>query len=70
LIHRRPEMTDEEEDNESFLRRFSICEEERLARTGEMHTGLNGPRWFRSSNIVPIEQVRARRQNQNPGGRS
>ena len=38
--HRRPEMNDEEEDNETFLRRFCICEEERLARTGEMRTGL------------------------------
>jgi hypothetical protein len=63
LIRHRPEMNDDE-DNESFLRRFSICEEERLAKTGEMHTGLNGPRWFRSKNIIPIEQARGRRKNQ------
>ena len=40
-----------------------------VKRTGwpksEMHTGLNGPRWFRSENIIPIEQARARRKNQN-----
>jgi hypothetical protein len=65
LIPHRPETNEEEEDNETFLRRFSICEEERLARTGKMHTGLNGPRWFRSENVVPIEQVRRR----SPGGR-
>ena len=59
--HRRPEMNDEE-DNETFLRRFGICEEERLARTGEMRTGLYGPRWFCSENIVPIEQARTRRR--------
>ena len=53
--HRRPEMNDEEEDNEN-------CEEERLARTGEMRTGLYGPRWFCSENIVPIEQARTRRR--------
>jgi hypothetical protein len=63
MIHRRPETNDEEEDNETFLRRFNICEEERLARTGVMRTGLNGPRWFRSENVVPIEQARARRCN-------
>jgi hypothetical protein len=60
--HRRPEMNDGEEDNETFLRRFCICEEERLARTGEMRTGLYGPRWFCSENIVPIEQARTRRR--------
>ena len=65
LIRRRPETDDEEEDNEAFLRRFCICEEDRLAKTGEMRTGLNGPRWFRSENIIPIEQARVRRKNQN-----
>jgi hypothetical protein len=63
-------MNDEEEDNEAFLHRFCICEEDRLARTGEMRAGLNGPRWFRSENIVPIEQARARRnQSQSKGGK-
>ena len=62
MIRRRPE-TDDEEDNQAFLRRFCICEEDRLARTGEMRTGLNCPRWFRSKNIIPIEQARARRKN-------
>ena len=60
--HRRPEMNDEEEDNETFLRRFCICEEEWLARTGEMRTDLYGPRWFCSENIVPIKQARTRRR--------
>ena len=60
--HRRPEMNDEDGDNETFRRRFCICEEERLARTGEMRTGLYGPRWFCSENIVPIEQARTRRR--------
>jgi hypothetical protein len=53
----------DDEDNESFLRRFSICEEERLAKTGEMRTGLNGPRWFCSENVVPIEQAWSRRKS-------
>ena len=59
--HRRPKMNDEGEDNETFLRRC-ICEEEWLARTGEMRTDLYGPRWFCSENIVPIEQARTRRR--------
>lgn len=59
LIRHRPE-TDEDEDDETFLRRFSICEEDRLARTGEMRTGRNGPRWFRSENVIPIEWARKR----------
>jgi hypothetical protein len=59
-MHHRPETDWEEEDNETFLRRFCICEEERLARTGEMRTGRNGPRWFRSENVIPIERARAR----------
>jgi hypothetical protein len=59
MIYRRPE-TAEEKDNESFLRRFCICEEDRLARTGKMGDGLNAPRWFRSENIIPIEKARAR----------
>jgi hypothetical protein len=50
-----------EEDNESFLRRYSICEEERLTRTGMMRTGLSGPRWFRSANVICLERVRAMR---------
>jgi hypothetical protein len=54
-----PKEEVEEMDNESFLRRYSICEEERLARTGIMRTGLNGPRWFRSHNVVCLEKVRA-----------
>ena len=60
LIRRRPETDDEEEDNVSFLRQFCICEEDRISRTGEMRTGLNGPRWFRSENVIPIERARAR----------
>jgi len=60
--HGRPEMNDKEEDNEAFLRRFCICEEEWLARTGEMRTDLYGPRWFCSENIVPIKQARTRRR--------
>jgi hypothetical protein len=49
---------DEEEDDETFHRRHSICEEDRLAQTGIMRTGLNGPRWFRSENVIPIEWAR------------
>jgi hypothetical protein len=33
-------------------------------RTGEMRTGLNGPRWFRSENVIPTEQARARQKSQ------
>ena len=66
MIRRRPETDDEEEDNVSFLRQFCICEEDRISRTGEMRTGLNGPRWFRSENVIPIERARAQSRTQ-PG---
>jgi hypothetical protein len=55
---------EDDEDDESFARRYCVYEEDRLARTGQMHTGLNGPRWFRSENIVPIERARAQRKTQ------
>ena len=34
----------------SFAGSVSV-KKDRLAKTGEMRTGLNGPRWFRSENI-------------------
>jgi hypothetical protein len=59
---KRLEIEEDEEDDESFSRRYCIYAEDRLARTGEMRTGLNGRRWSRSGNIVQIEQARARRK--------
>lgn len=64
MVWNRPESDDEDEDDVSFSRRYCIYEEDRLAQTGKMSTGLNGRRWFRSENIIPIEQARARRKAQ------
>ena len=55
-------QTDDDMDDETFLRKYSICEEDRLAKTGVMRTGLKGPRWFRSDNVIPIELARRRRK--------
>jgi len=50
---------DDDMDDETFMRKYSLCEEDRLAKTGVMRTGLDGPRWFRSPNVVCLEKVRA-----------
>jgi hypothetical protein len=47
---------DEGEDDDAFMRRITYCEEERRLRTSAPWCG--GYRWFRSPNVVPIEQWR------------
>jgi hypothetical protein len=45
------------DERDTSWQRFVLCEEERIARTGNS-PGSIGFRWFRSPNIVPIEQIR------------
>jgi hypothetical protein len=53
-------LTDREsEEDEAFLRRIIFCEEDRRKFTAAPWTG--GYRWFRSPNVVPIEQWRGRK---------
>jgi hypothetical protein len=52
-------LTDREsEEDEAFLRRIIFCEEDRRKFTSAPWTG--GFRWFRSPNIIPLEQWRKR----------
>jgi hypothetical protein len=46
----------EDDEDEAFLRRVIFCEEDRLTFTSAPWTG--GYRWFRSPNIIPLEQWR------------
>ena len=57
----KAETEDQDDDSWHCL---VICEEDRLARHGALaRPGAIGFRWFRSPNIIPIEQARrARRQ--------
>jgi hypothetical protein len=51
-------MTDvDEEDDDIFLRRLIMCEEDRR-RLFPASTWTGGYRWFRSVNVVPIERYR------------
>lgn len=50
----------EEEEDEAFLRRLIRPEEDRRRYTIAPWSG--GYRWFRSPNVVPIEQHRSRRR--------
>ena len=51
------------EEEEAFWRRLVLPEEDHL-RMGKPWTG--GYRWFRSANVVPLEQWRAQRQRTQP----
>jgi hypothetical protein len=47
----------EEEDYEAFMRSLTRCEEDRR----RLHPGTawsGGFRWFRSTNVIPIERFR------------
>lgn len=55
-----------QEDDETFLRRFVVPAEDRYLFTTAPWDG--GYRWFRSTNVVPIE--RWRRSNPRPAGGS
>jgi hypothetical protein len=58
-------LTDREsEEDEAFLRRIIFCEEDRRKFTSAPWTG--GYRWFRSPNIIPIEQRRRRDSHKSP----
>ena len=51
----------EDQDDDSW-HRLVLCEEDRIARDGASRPGAIGFRWFKSPNVVPIEQARCRRQ--------
>jgi hypothetical protein len=56
-------METEDWDDDSW-HRLVICEEDRLARDGALaRPGAIGFRWFRSPNVVPIEQARGYRES-------
>jgi hypothetical protein len=46
----------EDEDDETFMRRITFAEEDRHRFTSTPWRG--GFRWFRSPNVVPLEQRR------------
>jgi hypothetical protein len=46
----------EDEDDDAFLRRITYCEEERRLHT--LAPWCGGYRWFKSPNVIPIEQWR------------
>ena len=46
------------DEDEAFLRRFTVPEEDRRLYTSTPRSG--GYRWFRSPNVIPIERERSR----------
>jgi hypothetical protein len=52
----RLEEEDEDEDDETFMRRITFAEEDRHRFTSTPWRG--GFRWFRSENVVPMERWR------------
>jgi hypothetical protein len=55
------ERDDEDTEDEAFLRQLIRPEEDRR-RYGRV-PWVGGYRWFRSPNVVPIEQYRSRRRS-------
>jgi hypothetical protein len=51
---------EKQQDDEAFLREWTIPEEDRAKYTTQPWRGEY--RWFRSPNVVPIEQWRRRKQ--------
>ena len=51
---------DDHEDRDTFWRKLVLPEEDRM-RLGIPHHGSY--RWFRSPNVIPIEELRRRRRN-------
>jgi len=49
-------------DDEAFLRAWTIPEEDRSKYTSQPWSGEY--RWFRSANVIPIEQARVRRERE------
>jgi hypothetical protein len=48
-------------EDEAFLRRFVVPEEDRPLFTSAKWTETGGYRWFRSENVVCLEHYRKRR---------
>ena len=55
----------DDHEEETFLRRFVVPEEDRYLFTSAPWSG--GFRWFRSPNVVPLECERRRRQRRTVG---
>jgi hypothetical protein len=52
------ERTPNSEDDDAFLRRFVVPEEDRPFFTSAKWTETGGYRWFRSPNVVCLEHYR------------
>ena len=52
--------TERRQENEEFLREWTIPEEDRAKYTTQPWSGEY--RWFRSPNVIPIEQWRRRKR--------
>jgi hypothetical protein len=57
--------TQERQDEEAFLREWTIPEEDRAQYT--THPWAGEFRWFRSHNVICLEQYRRRKQEQDAG---
>jgi hypothetical protein len=55
-------------DDETFLRQWTIPEEDRSKYTTQAWTGEY--RWFRAPNVVCIEHYRRKQEQEDRGGRS
>jgi hypothetical protein len=56
-------LTQVRNDDDVFWRKLILPEEDRRRLSPDM-TGKGGYRWFRSPNVVPIEQWRRRKREQ------
>jgi hypothetical protein len=58
------EAKSQDDDDDISWHRLVLCEEDRMARVGGgvMRPAATGFRWFKSPNVVPIEQGRCNRQ--------
>lgn len=59
-------VSSSEDKREAFLRTITPPEEDRRRYTTASWSG--GYRWFRSGNVVPLEQYRRHRRDNNPNG--
>jgi hypothetical protein len=51
-----------QKDDEAFMRAWTIPEEDRPKYTTQAWSGEY--RWFRSANMIPIEQAKAKRERE------
>jgi hypothetical protein len=56
----------EDAEDEAFLRRLVLPEEDRRRLYPATRPWTGGYRWFRSENVIPIEQARRRLREQTP----